>query len=802
MSDMNNDSIAPRQKDAPAERQTESLAGRLRPEEDRDWLIAVYRKHALRLVAADLDAALGGGRGPSHYIPRALLDDNPAQFRQSLQEQVFPTPRELREDLLEIAVGKIMLEAGSGMGKTTFLKIYQEESLRDETRWFPLPVYFHLGLLPEGTGFSHFFDRVFHSVLQVILLEKEECPDLQLDEDILLRTLELLANENRFLFLLDGLEQLPPEDRFLVYKAIVLEGELFRGNFIVLAARPFSFGPLADEDVMRAGRESCFRITFDKVAAKDRKAYLGDALSKDIEALHLYNPELLDTPLLLQMIRRLSDDGLLRDVKIKTDIYSRYFLRRPGTEAADDALSGDKLTSNPWLARLAETAFRLAEEGRFQRFENVEAGFDEAVLTDAEGSPGVDVLASAPDDIVERVRGRWQFRHPSFQEYLAARQLAGNADWEKTVERHCRDEKWEGIWKFFAGLTPSRNDAFYEILLREGALFAAGNALQEAQGLAEDKALVTQQFLKYQCKERFPQFSRYRLAAVDRVKEKADRRLLQQWIAVQLRREKRDSRLLFGVFELLLALHDIDLLELVDRQDFAPLAAVEELKAFLDESGDPQVVNPGVVKTWGEMVTVPAGKFIYQEEKDEEDRIDLPEYAVMKYPVTNALYKEFDPNYRLLYERYSHQDDQPVIGVNYFEAHIFAIWLGKRLPTEQEWEKAARGTDGRDYPWGDAIGYQSGYANTSDFVLGRTSAVTEFDKGKSSYGCQDMAGNVWEWCVQPFASKYTTQKILRGGSWLNYLVHAKCTFRNSFDPAERYPTVGLRCVSRQKTWDE
>jgi len=763
MNDMSNDSIVPRQEDAPAERQAGNLASRLRPEEDRDWLVAVYRKHALRRVAANLDTELGGGRGPSHYIPRALLDNNPVQFRQSLQEQVFPAPREMREDLMEIAVGKIMLEAGSGMGKTTFLKIYQEESLKDETPWFPLPVYFHLGFLPEGTGFSHFFDLAFESVLQVILLEKEENPELELDADIIVRTLRLLAKENRFLFLLDGLEQLPPEDRFPVYKSIVLEGELFRGNFIVLAARPFSFGPLATEDVMKTGKECCFRIAFDKIFAKDRKAYLGDALSKDIEALHLYNPELLDTPLLLKMIRRLNDAALLHDVKTKTDIYNRYFSQWLEAEEADGEPATDKMTSDSWIARLAETALRLAREGRFQRFEEVESGFDEDVLTDANGSAGADALAAAPADIVERVRGRWQFRHPSFQEYLAARQLAGSADWKKTVVQHCRDERWEEVWKFFAGLMPSRNNEFYGILLQEGALFAAGNALQEARGLAEDKALVTQQFLKYQCKEHFPQFSRYRLAGVDLVKKKADRRLLQQWIAVQLRRQKRDSRLLFGVFELLLALHDIDFLKLVDSQDFAPLAGVEELQEFLGEFKDPQAVNPDVIKQWGQMVTVPAGKFIYQEERDEEDQVDLPEYAIMKYPVTNALYKQFDPNYRLPYGRYSHQDDQPVIGVNYFEAHIFAIWLGKRLPTEQEWEKAARGTDGRDYPWGDAVGYQSGYANTSDFVVGRTNAVGEFDKGLSPYGCQGMAGNVWEWCVWPFASKYTTHKILRGG---------------------------------------
>jgi formylglycine-generating enzyme required for sulfatase activity len=70
----------------------------------------------------------------------------------------------------------------------------------------------------------------------------------------------------------------------------------------------------------------------------------------------------------------------------------------------------------------------------------------------------------------------------------------------------------------------------------------------------------------------------------------------------------------------------------------------------------------------------------------------------------------------------------------------------------------------------------------------------DMEPGMSPYGCYDMAGNVWEWCMQKNASKHTTQRIVRGGSWMNYLVHAKCIFRNSFDPAERHLAVGLRCV--------
>ena len=78
---------------------------------------------------------------------------------------------------------------------------------------------------------------------------------------------------------------------------------------------------------------------------------------------------------------------------------------------------------------------------------------------------------------------------------------------------------------------------------------------------------------------------------------------------------------------------------------------------------------------------------------------------------------------------------------------------------------------------------------------GKTTPVAAFEDGISPYGCYDMAGNVWEWCAQLYSSKFTTQKIVRGGSWLNYMVQAKCTFRNSFDPSDNYPAVGLRLMS-------
>ncbi|MBI5426826.1 MAG: SUMF1/EgtB/PvdO family nonheme iron enzyme [Nitrospinae bacterium] len=792
-----------------------------RPESSAEWVIGVYRKHQLALVASELDARLGGGRGKTHYIRPELLDLNPAGFRQSIQEIVFPVPRVVHEDLLEIAKGKVLLEAGPGMGKTTFLKVYQEALLKGEPHpYFPLPVYFHLGDLPEGSGFGMFFEAARARVREAVLLEKNENPELDLDERILDGTINALLRGNKAIFLLDGLDQLPPEDRFLVYREALVEGDALRSNFAIFASRPVQLGPLDAGSVLRRGKEAVFRTAFQSTDEKGRRDYLKDVLSdKELESFQLHFPEQTTVPVLLRMFRRAAGDApgsnavsapvALDNARSPSEssplapaarwpgraaLYSAYF--RQVLKAADAPERADARRE-----KLAEISFRLMEQGRVQRCAEVETGFElDCLAGEGEAALMADgKLAPALDEFLQQTPRRWEYRHPSFQEYFAAVKLAGDPGWQRTVRERCRDGKWEEVFRFFAGLAPASNDEFFEILLDEGALFLAGVCLPEAKNLSRDKELLVGQFLKYQCRERYPQFARFRAIETGDVLACRDWASLQSLIVKLLRREKRDSRVLFGTFELLLAHYGIDILKAVDCLDFECLDSVEELREFLGEARDPSFADRAVVKRWAEMVTVSSGKFIYQMEKDEEDRVGLKEYSIMKYPVVNALYRAFDPNHNPLYPRFSSQDDQPVAGVNFYEAHIFAMWLGLRLPTEKEWEKAARGVDGRDYPWGEAGGYQSGYANTCDFLLGRANSVTEYDLGVSPYGCHDMAGNVWEWCVQPNAARYTTQKVARGGSWLNYLVHAKCAFRNSFDPAERHPAVGFRCVSRGRT---
>jgi serine/threonine-protein kinase len=349
------------------------------------------------------------------------------------------------------------------------------------------------------------------------------------------------------------------------------------------------------------------------------------------------------------------------------------------------------------------------------------------------------------------------------------------------------DERWEEMFKFFSGMVLA-NEVF-DIFIKQGAIFLAGNSVCEAKELSEERRLLIAQLLKYQCRESFPQFSRCRLIKVEDVIEANESSVLLPFLKSLLKRENRDGRILYSVIELILGINDIYWSGLVDRQEFDSLQTVKELEEFLSEASDPETINLSKVQRWGEMVTIPMGKFIYQDEKDEEDHVFLKEFSIMKFPVTNALYKEFDPNHILRFPLYSFSDDHPVIGINFYESLVCALWLGRRLPIEKEWEKSARGIDGRDYPWGEAMGYQNDYANTCDFVIGRTSPVTEFEQGVSPFGCFDMAGNVWEWCAQLHLKGQITQRVARGGDEPYFF-----TDNFSQHPNNRYITNGIRCV--------
>jgi formylglycine-generating enzyme required for sulfatase activity len=238
--------------------------------------------------------------------------------------------------------------------------------------------------------------------------------------------------------------------------------------------------------------------------------------------------------------------------------------------------------------------------------------------------------------------------------------------------------------------------------------------------------------------------------------------------------------------------------------------------------GDPRI---------GEMVPVPSGKFwIGDDEGDEEEkprhRLFLSKYQIGKCPVTNAEFSEFigaggykekrwwtKAGWTLKKkENWSEPRDwgdgqfnkanQPVVSVSWYECIAYCRWLSSEtgqsyhLPSEVEWEKAARGTDGRQYPWGNE--FETGRLNSGEGeqIVEATTPVGIYPTGESPYGCLDMAGNVWEWTSTQFRDyKYNpgdgredpdaedeVLRVLRGGSWGSNQGDARCSCRYWDDP--------------------
>ena len=234
----------------------------------------------------------------------------------------------------------------------------------------------------------------------------------------------------------------------------------------------------------------------------------------------------------------------------------------------------------------------------------------------------------------------------------------------------------------------------------------------------------------------------------------------------------------------------------------------------------------------GEMVFVPAGAFWMGSNEGNADEgpmhpVNLGAFWIDRHQVTNAQYAGFlnategdqgrcgghicadtkaeTPDSHLLYEagRYVAErgyDDHPVIEVSWYGAKAYCEHYGKRLPSETEWEKAARGTEGATYPWGEAF---DPHKLNSDNRVGDTTPVGSYPDGASPYGAGDMAGNVWEWVADWYAPYpgsgyrspfFGTYKVVRGGSWNHPAADARCSTRDLAHPVRRIGVVGFRCA--------
>ena len=262
-------------------------------------------------------------------------------------------------------------------------------------------------------------------------------------------------------------------------------------------------------------------------------------------------------------------------------------------------------------------------------------------------------------------------------------------------------------------------------------------------------------------------------------------------------------------------------------------------------------LNPSAEKTLGtiEWVTIPAGESLMGSTPKEAEaaytqakyrssllekytfdaevpqhKVYLSEYQISRYEITNAQYSAFveatnrpaprgQQGEEIWKDGNFNADKQPVVGVTWFDAQAFAEWIGGSLPTEAQWERAARGTKGRTYPWGSDPPKARQHANFAR-RYNHTTPVGHFSNGTSPDGIADLAGNVWEWCLDEYNPTFYQQnkkkvsrnplnlrfrdvlrvRVIRGGAWDAGSIFLRSALRTPFYPLDSTHTIGFRVV--------
>jgi len=249
--------------------------------------------------------------------------------------------------------------------------------------------------------------------------------------------------------------------------------------------------------------------------------------------------------------------------------------------------------------------------------------------------------------------------------------------------------------------------------------------------------------------------------------------------------------------------------------------------AFYGQDGAPMVLVPAGPFTMG------SGPLDRSSKPDEQPahRVTLKAFYIDRFEVTQGQYRRFlaaagRNNHRFCdrgepaakdhtptKETWNESDPAsgrlPVVGVDWYDASAYCAWAGRRLPTEAEWEKAARGTDERAYPWGGR--WDRARANSYENGKKTSEPIGSYESGAGPFGAEDMAGNVWEWVQDWYAPKYYldsprenpqgpaggTFRVVRGGSSLSDARGLRSAGRDSNDPAGRYENFGFRCAQDQ-----
>jgi formylglycine-generating enzyme required for sulfatase activity/predicted phosphodiesterase/energy-coupling factor transporter ATP-binding protein EcfA2 len=728
---------------------------------------------------------------PAVYIP--LETANP--FHKPVEEKdmkkrdedVEGEPKEPAAINIEELIGRVnclLLRGTAGMGKTTLIK-HLAYSLTHgsgpEPLWGYLPVIVFLKDL-RPIYESKLKEDPTHVTFELLLeeyFEKYQCP-LPMD------TVTAYLSQGRALLLLDGLDEVPEAIRDDLVDLVHRFQFQYKNNRFLITGRPHGiegggmlrFGKYLRDIEFLDDKKSRDFISRWFRAVSGQASGVGEVTAADMIIdiqQHEHAAVFTGNPLLLTALCIFYLVGGKRIPDQRADLYDRIVANLLFRRFHDP---GDKDKVN----RVREFLMVLAFTLQTRNARSIEA-CDAAELLqqnhprkEDEELPAykrrMDALLNEIEPMCgllnRMASGEIEFTHLTFQEFLAANHMLDrDIDYKKYLE----DPWWKETIMLYAGLMnlsmkTRSNDIVREMINMNKSpriQVLGAEALRDFQSSKREEAVV------------------------------------------QLAREK--------------------LLDIIESD--AALQERFDAGEILGTLEDPRInaLSPP-------MVTVEAGEFIRGSNEDDREKpvrnIYLDEFMIGKYPVTNQEFKVFIEaggygnkefwtkegwQWRekenisepwLWHDRKWNGLNFPVLGVSWYEASAYAKWLSEKtghqyiLPSEAQWEKAARGSKGFSYPWGKK--WKEDYCNSRECGLRRTSPVGIFPKGKSPYVCLDMAGNVWEWCADWYEDEYYkkgpdrnpqgpkngSDRVLRGGGWFSGRHGCRAAYRSAALPIHRF----------------
>jgi formylglycine-generating enzyme required for sulfatase activity/energy-coupling factor transporter ATP-binding protein EcfA2 len=779
-----------------------------------------------------------------------INDHHAGKFRETDGER-YRTPQEVMRRAFEDERRMLLVIGAPGSGKTTLLRHYLlsmlKESIYDDFGFQPAAKLFFLALrdLKKNEGVSPEDEVLYKTLLQQLHTRDEG----RRSEE----TFRHWLQSGRALVLFDGLDEIGDEKaRIAACRWIDRQAILWPRACFVVSSRPtgyrkgdgielktrllradiLGFSPAQQDDYLGKWFRAFYRegdsgyggsTTDEKAAAKTRAiiAHLNDPKNTNLR-------KLAETPLLLQIMALIwKERDRLPDSRIELYEGALYYLL-----GYRDERKGIKplTTLHPDAQKrvLAPVALWMQEEMREDEAEKnrIEERLQEELRLVSDPPLASDFFNCLVNRAGLLVRdgqtSRYRFSHKTFREYLAGFQMKEDRPYSHiaSLVNHFGEDWWNEPLRFFMWQIDARVfDSFMK------AFFESPKSAELTQKEQDLLALLVVEAPRRK---------------IDALKEK----LLDPGTTARRQRYLLDCFAVIASEEAVGAMREFIDSKITQERDVL-LRACEI--AGVTPAGIAADIYRNPHEDGAHYLLIRGGVFSYS---DTGREVSVPDLYVARYLVTNRLYRRFvawlssggDAQSPLSHDRYRQAlldlarrsdgnrfitylqkdddwvgllrsrvdddarfngEDQPVVGVSWYGARAYCLWLSMlesggekttlyRLPTEQEWEYSAAGSEGRIYPWGNTPEPTSKHANYGENE-GATTPVGRYPDGATPEGLYDMAGNVWEWMDDWYDSD-KKRKALRGGSWGNAPENLRCRARLNYIPDLRYISLGFRVV--------